>query len=145
VGDLEDAARDHYFKIIKEEGVFIPKDQVPEKDALLAKGLEAAIRLTQLYRQSLAPAIHLTLVEEKLTLDVGLALPLRGTIDVLTRDNRLPDLKTADKSKGAKGGGSLPAAHLLCRPGGPPDGEVAGEGEPGGFGERQRAETAKPP
>ena len=102
VGDLQDAAREHYLKIIKEEGVFIPKDQVPEKDTLLAKGLEATLRLTQLYRQSLAPAIHPTLVEEKMTLDAGLALPLQGTIDVLTADNWLPDLKTADKSKGLK-------------------------------------------
>jgi hypothetical protein len=33
---------------------------------------------------------------------VGLDLPLQGTIDVLTTDNWLPDLKTADKSKGPK-------------------------------------------
>jgi hypothetical protein len=38
-------------------------------------------------------------VGEKLTLDAGLDLPLQGTIDVLTRDHWLPDLKTADKSK----------------------------------------------
>src|SRR4030043_490364 len=63
VGDLQDAARDHYLKIIKEEGVFIPKDQVPEKDLLLAKGLDATLRPTQPHRLSLAPAIHPTLVE----------------------------------------------------------------------------------
>jgi hypothetical protein len=100
VGDLQDAARDHYVRLIKDEGVFIPKDQIAEKDTLLAKGLDAAVRLTKLYRQSLAPAIQPVLVEEKLTLDVGLELPLQGTIDVLTTDNWLPDLKTADKSKG---------------------------------------------
>src|SRR5665647_2351626 len=69
VGDLEDAAWDHYVKLIKDEGVFIPKDQIAEKDSLLAKGLDAAIRLTKLYRVSLAPAIHPLLVEEKLTMD----------------------------------------------------------------------------
>jgi hypothetical protein len=101
-GDLQDAARDHYVRLIQEEGVFIPKDQLPEKDTLLARGLDAAVRLTKLYRQALASAIQPLLVEEKLTLDVGLDLPLQGTIDVLTTDNWLPDLKTADKSKGAK-------------------------------------------
>jgi hypothetical protein len=100
-GDLQDAARDHYVRLITDKGVFIPKDQLAQKDTLLAQGLDAAVRLTKLYRQSLAPAIQPALVEEKLTLEVGLELPLQGTIDVLTTDNWLPDLKTADKSKGA--------------------------------------------
>jgi hypothetical protein len=102
VSDLQDAARDHYVKQIKEEGVFIPRDQLLEKDRLLAGGLETAVRLTKLYRESLAPAIQPALVEEPLTIDTGLDLPLRGTIDVLTEDHWLPDLKTADKSKGPK-------------------------------------------
>ena len=101
VGDLQDAARDHYVKLVKEEGVFIPKDQLGAKDQLLAGGLDAAVRLTKLYRDSLAPAIQPALVEERLTLDAGLDLPIQGTLDVLTVDNWLPDLKTADKSKGA--------------------------------------------
>lgn len=88
--------------MIQDEGVFIPKDQIAEKDTLLAKGLDAAVRLTKLYRESLAPAILPLLVEEKLTMDAGLDLPLQGTIDVLTADHWLPDLKTADKSKGPK-------------------------------------------
>ena len=101
IDDLQDAARDHYVRMITGEGVFIPKDQLAEKDTLLAKGLDAAVRLTKLYRQSLAPAIQPVLVEEKLTLDVGLDLRLQGTIDVFTIDNWLPDLKTADKSNGS--------------------------------------------
>jgi hypothetical protein len=102
LGDLRDAARDHYVRLIKEEGVFIPKDQISEKDTLLVKGLDATIRLTALYRESLAPAIQPILVEEKMTMEVGLDLPLQGTIDVFTADHRLPDLKTAEKSKGPK-------------------------------------------
>lgn len=101
VSDLQDAARDEYVRLVKEEGVFIPKDKVSEKGKLLAEGQDAATRLTKLYREDLAPAIQPALVEEKLTVDVGLALPLQGTIDVLTIDNWLPDLKTADKSKPA--------------------------------------------
>ena len=99
LGDLPDAARDHYVSLIKDEGVFIPKDQVAEKDKLLAAGLDATVRLTTLYREALAPAIAPVLVEEKLTLEAGLGLPLWGTIDVFTADQWLPDLKTADKSK----------------------------------------------
>ncbi len=102
VGDLQDVARDHYVRIIQEEGVFIPRDQLPDKDKLLAAGLDASVRLTTLYREALAPAIHPLLVEEQLTCEAGLGLPLKGTIDVLTTDYWLPDLKTADKSKGPK-------------------------------------------
>jgi len=98
---LKDAARDHYVKLIQEEGVFIPKEQLGAKDQLLAGGLDAAVRLTKLYRESLAPAIQPALVEEKLIMNVGLDLPLQGAIDVLTENHWLPDLKTADKSKGA--------------------------------------------
>jgi hypothetical protein len=98
---LQDAARDHYVKLVKEEGVFIPKDRVSEKGALLAEGLDAATRLTTLYREVLAPQIMPALVEQKLSLDAGLPLPITGIIDVLTDENWLPDMKTADKSKGA--------------------------------------------
>jgi hypothetical protein len=98
---LQDAARDEYVRLVKDEGVFIPKDQVSEKDKLLAAGLDASARLTKLYRESLAPQIQPVLAEEYLTLDAGLELPLAGTVDVLTEDNWLPDLKTADKSKPA--------------------------------------------
>jgi len=101
VDDLQDAARDHYVKQIKEEGVFIPKDKISEKEKLLAGGLDAAVRLTKLYRETLAPTIRPALVEEKLTIDAGLDLPIQGTIDVLTEDHWLLDLKTADKSKGS--------------------------------------------
>ena len=55
--DLQDAARDHYVRLVTEEGVFIPKDQVADKDKLLAAGLDATVRLTSLYRETLAPAI----------------------------------------------------------------------------------------
>lgn len=101
VADLQDAARDEYVRLVKEEGVFIPKDKVSEKGKLLAEGQDAATRLTKLYRETLAPQIQPVLVEEKLTIDVGLPLMLQGTIDVLTEDNWLPDVKTADKSKSA--------------------------------------------
>jgi hypothetical protein len=75
---------------------------VAEKTTLLARGLDGAVRLTALYRVALAPTIQPVLVEEQLTMDAGLGLPLQGTIDVLTAEHWLPDLKTADKSKSPK-------------------------------------------
>jgi hypothetical protein len=80
VDHLQDAARDYYVRLISDEGVFIPKDQIAEKDTLLAKGLDAAIRLTKLYRTSLAPTIQPLLVEEKMTMEAGLDLPLQASM-----------------------------------------------------------------
>jgi len=100
--ELQDAARDHYVHLVKEEGVFIPKDQVADKEKLLAAGLDATVRLTTLYWEALAPAIAPVWVEEKLSFEAEIGLPLRGTIDVFTQDQWLPDLKTAEKSKSSK-------------------------------------------
>lgn len=99
VDTLQDVARDHYIKLVKEEGVFIPKDQVGEKDKLLGAGLDASTRLTKLYREVLAPQIQPIMVEEKIEIDVGLELPLVGTVDLTTEGGNLEDIKTADKSK----------------------------------------------
>lgn len=100
IGDLQDAARDEYVRLIKDKGVFIPKDQAGEKDKLLGAGLDASVRLTKLYREALAPKIQPELVEERIIADVGLAVPLSGMVDVFTVDWHLPDLKTADRAKG---------------------------------------------
>ena len=102
VGDLQDAARDYYVQTVKERGVFIPKERLSEKTALLNEGLNTSIRLTQLYREEVAPTIQPVLVEEKMEIDVGMALPITGILDVYTEDKRLPDFKSADKSP-AKG------------------------------------------
>lgn len=99
VDALQDAARDEYVRLVTDEGVFIAKDQLSEKEKLLGAGLDAATRLTKLYREALAPQIHPVLVEERIEIDAGLALPLAGTIDLVTIDNDLEDIKTADKSK----------------------------------------------
>lgn len=98
---LMDVSRDEYVRLIKDQGVFIPKDQVSEKGKLLAAGLDASTRLAKLYRDCLAPRIQPVLVEEYLTVDAGLDLPLAGRIDVLAEGGWMPDLKTADKSKAA--------------------------------------------
>jgi len=98
VGDLMDAARDHYIHTINQNGVFIPKNFVSEKSKLLNEGLNATIRLTKLYREEAAPKVQPVLVEEKLEIDAGLPWPIVGIIDVYSEDKRLPDYKSASKS-----------------------------------------------
>jgi len=101
VDALQDAARDEYVRLVTDRGVFIPKDQIGEKEKLLGAGLDAATRLTKLYRETLAPEIQPIMVEQRLEFDAGLKLPLVGIVDVLTEDHWMPDLKTADKAKPA--------------------------------------------
>lgn len=99
LGDLQDAARDEYVRVVKEEGIFIPREQVPSTKKLLGEGLDAAVSLTELYHRDLAPLIQPIIAEERQSADVGLGVELQGTIDVVTWDKGLLDIKTADKSK----------------------------------------------
>jgi len=96
---LQDCARDEYNRLLLKEGVFIPKADMPYKDRLLNAGLNAAVKLTALYHDEVAPLIKPVLVEERVKADVGLPLILSGGIDCYTVDGWLPDFKTADKSK----------------------------------------------
>lgn len=100
ISDIQDAARDHYVHLVKEEGVFIPEDKLTEKNKLLADGLDNTVRLAGLYADELAPKIQPIMAEERLYKEVpGLDIPLSGQLDVLTEELWLPDLKTAGKSK----------------------------------------------
>lgn len=100
LGDLQDAARDEYVRVVRDEGIFIPKEQVPAAAKLIGEGLDSAVSLTEVYHRSLAPQIIPVMAEDRQKIDVGLEVELHGTIDVVTDNGWLPDLKTAAKSKG---------------------------------------------
>lgn len=100
VSDIQDAARDHYVHLVKNEGVFIPSDMLGEKNKILADGLDKTVRLAGLYAKEVAPKINPIMAEERLYKEVpGLEIPLSGQLDVLTEELWLPDLKTSGKSK----------------------------------------------
>jgi len=64
--DIQDATRDEYVHLVKEEGVFIPEDKLTEKNKLMAEGLDNSVRLAKLYAEELAPKIQPMMVEERL-------------------------------------------------------------------------------
>ena len=99
VSVLTDVARDEYIRLVKDEGVFIPPDKVGEKEVLLNDGLNATVSLTKCFRENLAPQVQPVIVEERLEVDVGLGIPIQGTLDLAAQDNWLVDIKTAEKSK----------------------------------------------
>ena len=96
ISDMKDAARDGYVKAFS-NGVYLSKDDIPEKDKLLNDGLNDTLTLTELYGNEVAPSIKPKEVEREFTLDIGLPIPLAGKIDI-EETNTVHDLKTAKKS-----------------------------------------------
>jgi hypothetical protein len=95
---VQDAARDGYVRSLG-NGVFFPPEEVPSARVQLAEGVDVTTMLAGVYHTSLAPHIRPKLVEETVYMDVdAIPLPISGTIDVLTEDGWLPDLKTAAKA-----------------------------------------------
>lgn len=96
ISDMQDAARDGFVKAF-EKGIYLPKDELPEKDKILNEGLSDTIRLTELYGKEVAPKIKPKDVEVEFNIDVGLPLNIAGKIDI-QRENKLDDLKTTKKT-----------------------------------------------
>lgn len=95
IGDIKDAARDGFVKAFR-DGVYIPKHLLSEKDKLINMGLEDSLRCAEVYHEKIAPEILPRAVEEPFHLEVGLSLPIEGTLDI-QRLGKVDDLKTAAK------------------------------------------------
>lgn len=91
--DLKDACRDGYVRAF-ENGVYLPKEEIPRKSNLLNDGLNEALLCTELYHAEVAPEIQPIEVERKFLIDVGLPLALAGMIDI-EREKKVDDLKTS--------------------------------------------------
>jgi hypothetical protein len=94
---LQDAVRDEFVRLVKEEGVFIPPDQLSEKNTILNDNLNQAVTAIEKYHTDVAPTIKPVASELKITADVGFDLPIGGIID-LAEDRRLRDLKIRGKA-----------------------------------------------
>lgn len=96
---IQDAARDEYVRLVRDRGVFIPRQDVPAKNKLLAEGLDRTVRLAKLYAEKVAPEVKPKAVEVTLYHEVpGLDIPLRGQLDLLDENNIYRDLKTSGKA-----------------------------------------------
>ena len=144
VGDLQDAARDHYVRLITgRRGLHSQRPDSRERHPP-GQGPGRRHPTHQALPGLLSPG-HPALPggrEDDPGCRPGLAPP--GHHRRPHGRPLAPGPQDRRQEQGAQGGGPLPAAHLLCRPSGPPDGEVAGKGEPGNLGEQQRTKIAKP-
>jgi len=95
ISDLKDAARDGFVHAF-DNGVFLSKDDVASKNVLLNDGLNQTLKLTELYREKVSPSIQPIEVERKFVIDVGLAMPLSGIMDI-QRHRKIDDLKTSSR------------------------------------------------
>ena len=82
--DLKDAARDEFVRLVKEEGVYLTKEERPAKARLLNEGLNQAVSACEVYRKDVAPKIVPKEVERRYQDDIGVGLPLVGTVDCVT-------------------------------------------------------------
>lgn len=93
LSDLHDCTRDEFIRLIKDEGVFIPKGQLGEKKAILNEALNQSLYATRKYQENIASTIRPVASEERITVDIGLPLPLSGTLDVITVEDIIDDIK----------------------------------------------------
>ena len=89
---LKDATRDEFVRLVRDEGVFIPRDQVGEKNTILNDNLNQAIAGIEKFHEAVAPNIKPVAAELKVSADIGLSLPIAGIIDC-AEDGTIRDLK----------------------------------------------------
>jgi len=95
--EVTDATRDSFVNGSKCEGIFLLPEEVSEKRRILNEGLNESIELAAAYRIKVVPGFkEVAVVEEYMTADVGLELPISGKPD-LTADGIIRDIKTAAK------------------------------------------------
>jgi len=98
--DLTDACRDSFVRRC-EGGVLIPKEDRGRKDEILNTELNNAIKTVKIYHNVIAPQIIPVIVEKKITVHLGLDLPLIGVLDVMDDKKTIIDFKSVDRKKPA--------------------------------------------
>lgn len=113
---LKDAARDGYVKAVKAGGAYIPPEDRPSAKALAAGGLDEAVKLAQIFREEVAPAVEPRWVEKRVEISVpGLVPTISGTIDLVDASGRLIDLKTSSRAWPAQRADQSPQATIYSK------------------------------
>lgn len=95
--EVQDATRDEFMSLVKNEGVWLADDEVSEKQTILAASMDEAVASSRFYHEHFAPLDkEIAIVEQRLYADIGCGIPISGKPDVVA-DGRIPDLKTAGK------------------------------------------------
>lgn len=95
--EVQDATRDRFMKLVKEEGVWMNPEQEADKVNILNTALNESLSCSEFYHNRIAPGDDkIELTEQCLEADIGVGIPLSGTPDMVI-DRVLRDNKTAGK------------------------------------------------
>lgn len=93
---IQDAAAEAYAAALQ-NGVFFAPDEVDGAHIAMAEGKDTAVSLATVFWNELAPTINPAFVEQRVTLELGLSLPVVTVIDLYTQRRELRDLKTSGR------------------------------------------------
>jgi len=97
IDEVQDATRDKFTTLIKDEGVWFNKKDIPQKNEILNESLNESLCSSTFHHTHIAPSEkEIALVEERLYADVGVGMPISGKPDVAV-DRSLKDIKTSKK------------------------------------------------
>ena len=97
VDDIKDAARDKWYEETK-AGVYIPKDELPDKNKLLKCSFNDALRSVETYRKEIAPAIQPVFAEEYFHESFGYEVPVVFVVDYIDDQGKIGDWKCSGKA-----------------------------------------------
>lgn len=113
---LQDYCRDKYVHGIKDEGVYMPREDIPFKNKILNQGLNQALNAVATYKEKIAPKLQPAKVEQYIRTDVGLEMPLSGRIDTQDINDVIIDFKIGKrKPKNFEHKDMQPTFYLLLK------------------------------
>jgi hypothetical protein len=95
--DLKDAARDKWYEEAK-GGLYIPKDDLPEKPRILKYSFNDALRSVEMYHAEIAPRVQPVFAEEKFHESFGYPFPVVFVVDYIDQDGKIGDWKCSGKA-----------------------------------------------
>ena len=103
VPDLQEAAAAHVQEMVGREGLMLAPDEATKGMAKVrGEILDRAVVLTGLFAQRVAPGVQPVLVEESVSIELpNCSHDLFGRLDATDEQDRVRDLKTAGRRKGA--------------------------------------------
>lgn len=93
-----DAAAYGYEKRLKQDGIFLSREDAPNAKKLMGEGKDQTVSLAKVWYKDVAQTIEPMLIEQAITMEVeNLDVPLMGIVDLVETNHALRDLKTAGK------------------------------------------------
>lgn len=98
LSDVQDAARDGYLHRLRDEGVYLTREDAQRREQLFAEGVEKSVEAVTVLHEKMAPHVFPASVElEVRATDEEVGVDWIGYVDVLQDNGTLHDIKTTGK------------------------------------------------